>query len=145
MQDTWRGVILKEVNRVQLCGNPPERAIIALCPEMHCHAKQRVERDPVECSGGEKLYVLENNCSSRSATWEKCCSSQPSCSGELRATRSSAAVERSCMHWRFSSGEQLQFSRQNELQWRREVKKNDCVQEWRTTAVQNERFRDNCS
>ena len=37
------------------------------------------------------------------------------------------------------SGEQLQFSRQNELQWRREVKNNDWVQEWRTAAVQNER------
>ena len=74
---------MKEVNRVvQLFNNPPERAIIALCPEMHCHAKQRVESDRVECSGGEKLYVhLENNC--------------------------------------------MQFSRQNELQWRREVKNND--------------------
>ena len=69
LQDTWRGVILKEVNRVvQLCGNPPERAIIALCPEMHCHAKQRVESDLVECSGGEKLCVLENNCSSADRT-----------------------------------------------------------------------------
>ena len=75
LQDTWRGVILKEVNRVvQLCGNPPERAIIALCPEMHCHAKQSREwRETSSCA-------VEKNCSSVERT---------SCSGEVKNNWSS--------------------------------------------------------